>query len=294
MNKNYLLVSSVYNEERYIENTIKSVVNQTLRPVEWIVVSDASTDRTDEIVKHYSSQYPFITFLRFENKEVIRSKFGRVAKRKTAAINAGLKVKKRNDHEFIGNLDGDVTFKEDYYEKLIDKFASNSRLGLAGGFIYNIEGDRKWGNFTNPQGVGGAIQFFRRQCWEEIGGYYPGGHEDYFAGIGCRMCNWKTQAFPDLEVLHHKHPEALNISMLHVTFYLGQMDYICGEMFLYACARAIQILPEKPIIILSILRIMGYLSLAIKREPVQLPPQYKKFMRKLQIDKLKSIIFRRG
>src|SRR2546426_1031255 len=46
----YVLITPARNEEAHIERTIKSVVSQTLRPLKWVIVSDGSTDRTDEIV----------------------------------------------------------------------------------------------------------------------------------------------------------------------------------------------------------------------------------------------------
>ena len=56
----YGLATAAYNEEKIMEQTIQSIVAQTHRPQKWIIVSDGSTDRTDEIVRSYAAQYEFI------------------------------------------------------------------------------------------------------------------------------------------------------------------------------------------------------------------------------------------
>ena len=64
----YVLITPVRNEEKTIEITLRSVINQTLTPAEWVIVSDESTDRTDEIISRYSAKYEFIQFLRLTKR----------------------------------------------------------------------------------------------------------------------------------------------------------------------------------------------------------------------------------
>ena len=60
----YVIITPARNEEAYIEKTIRSVVSQTVRPAKWVVVSDASTDQTDELVKRYMPDNPWIELIR--------------------------------------------------------------------------------------------------------------------------------------------------------------------------------------------------------------------------------------
>ena len=46
----YVLVTAAYNEEAHIADTLRSVANQSALPRRWVIVSDGSTDTTDEIV----------------------------------------------------------------------------------------------------------------------------------------------------------------------------------------------------------------------------------------------------
>ena len=128
---NYVLIKAARNEEKYIENTIKTIIAQTVLPVKWIIVSDGSTDRTDEIVMRYVAQYNFITLVIKTaniNGQVDFSS-------KVQAIMMGYKMLARIDYSFVGILDGDVTFDSCYYEMVLNKFAQNSKLGIAGGII---------------------------------------------------------------------------------------------------------------------------------------------------------------
>ena len=47
----YVLITPARNEAEFIELTIKSVVGQTVQPIKWIIVSDGSTDGTDDLVR---------------------------------------------------------------------------------------------------------------------------------------------------------------------------------------------------------------------------------------------------
>ena len=60
----YVLITPARNEEAYIEKTIQSVISQTVLPEKWVIVSDGSTDRTDEIVKQYIVENTWIELLR--------------------------------------------------------------------------------------------------------------------------------------------------------------------------------------------------------------------------------------
>ncbi len=60
----YVLITPARNEAAYIEKTIHSVINQTILPLKWVIVSDGSTDGTDEIVKKYLAANPFMQLLK--------------------------------------------------------------------------------------------------------------------------------------------------------------------------------------------------------------------------------------
>ena len=52
----FSIVTPVFNGERYIEETIKSVISQSINDYEYIIVDNLSTDNTPNIIKKYSSK----------------------------------------------------------------------------------------------------------------------------------------------------------------------------------------------------------------------------------------------
>src|SRR6476620_1111425 len=66
----YVLITPARNEIAYLELTLKSVASQTVLPLRWVIVSDGSTDGTDELVTKYAKVYPWIELVRMpERKE---------------------------------------------------------------------------------------------------------------------------------------------------------------------------------------------------------------------------------
>jgi hypothetical protein len=105
------------------------------------------------------------------------------------AFNAAYARVKDLTFEVVGNIDADVSFGPDFFEYLLAKFEAMPKLGVAG--THYIEGDFHSfrDSYINPAHVNGQCQLFRRQCFEEIGGYVPikGGGIDWVAVTTARM-----------------------------------------------------------------------------------------------------------
>lgn len=288
--REYILITPAYNEEACLEKTIQSVIVQTFLPKKWVIVSDSSTDRTDEIASSYASKYDFIEFIRHEGESIPGSV---LSQRKVSAIRSGFKRLENITYNYYGNLDADITFEPDFYESLIAKFEKNSNLGLTGGFVYNVHNDKISGFFTNPNGVGGPIQFFRRKCYEDIGGYLPVAFEDSLAIVMARMHGWKVASSPEIRALHHKPAGIPGRNQFRAKFHVGMMEYITGDHFLYHFLRCMGSIMEKPILIGSFLRIFGYGCSVIKGNKVHgLPKGVLEYMRCEQLNRLRSIFLR--
>lgn len=110
------VVIPVYNCEKYIEETLGSVLTQTIKPFEIIVV-DSSTDKTSEILKKHLTKISYI----YQPKQGIG-----------AARNAGIKAASGN---YYAHLDADDLWMKDKLEKQRETFLQDPELDITGTFM---------------------------------------------------------------------------------------------------------------------------------------------------------------
>jgi cellulose synthase/poly-beta-1,6-N-acetylglucosamine synthase-like glycosyltransferase len=278
----YILITPARNEINFIGKTIESVIHQTLLPKKWLIVSDGSTDGTDDLVKKYMSEHKFISLIRMP--EHSDRHFGA----KVKCFQSGYQQVKNENYEIIGNLDADISFDREYFEFLIRKFAEDPKLGVAGTpFVEN--GKHYDYRFTNIEHVSGACQLFRRKCFEEIGGFMPikGGGEDWVAVTTARMLGWKTRTFTEKKCIHHRRMGGES-KFLIVGIKQGLRDYSLGYHPLWELFRVIYQMGKQPFIIRGLSMSIGYLwaSLMIRKRPIS--NKLMEFNRKEQIQRLKN------
>jgi len=280
----YILITAAHNEQDFIEKTIQSVLSQTIKPDRWIIVSDGSTDRTNHIVEQYKHKYKFIDLIALPpNKE-------RNFSSKVNALNKALKKFEGMEFDFIGNLDADITLDKSYYEYVFRTFEANPKLGIAGGIILDCVGDKEYPQNISLNSVAGAIQVFRKQCFESIGYYIPFkyGGEDAYMEIMARMMSWDVQTLTELKVLHHRPTGTGMGSLLKANFRSGKMFYTLGYLPIFLLVRCFYRIFDKPFLIGSILNILGYFSAFIKKEKCPAGETFIKFVRSEQKARLKS------
>lgn len=283
--RRYVLITAAKNEQAYISSTISAVLRQTIQPVRWIIVSDGSTDGTDEIVRRYAAENPFIQFLRRESS-ADKANFAS----KVYALRIGYEKLTGLDYDFLGHLDADISFGEGYYENVMDRFARNPRLGIAGGFVYEAQRGRFVNRKSNSnRSVAGGIQLFRRECYEVIGGFIPlkCGGEDWYAEIVARMNGWDVEAFPDCIAFHHKSGKTVR-GAIKEFLREGAMDYALGSHPAFEIIKCIYRLKEKPYLLSSMLRLARFTLAYLRREEKQIPSVVAEYLRKEQMARVTS------
>jgi biofilm PGA synthesis N-glycosyltransferase PgaC len=284
----YVLITPAKNEEKYIQKTLNSVVSQTKLPKKWVIVSDGSTDRTDEIVSDYCERHDFIRLFRAEGHN--RRNFGS----KVLAFRAGVESLRHLEYDYIGNLDADVSFDPHYFEALLKKFHENNKLGVGGGRVLEI----KRGVYKAPFGsksrnVPGAIQLFRRQCYEDIGGYTPlsFGGVDAVAEAMARMHGWNVESFSDLEVIHHRGIGfGVGYGVLRTRFRGGLRDYSIGYNPAFFLLKVLTRILEDPYIIGTLFRLSGYCWAAFRGYKKEVSPAFINSIRKEQVTRIKTAL----
>jgi len=284
----YVLVTPAKNEAAYIQKVIDSVVSQTVLPTKWIIVSDGSTDETDEIVGHASESYSFIQLLRLSERE--RRSFGS----KAFAFEQGFRKIERIPFWYIGNLDADVSFEPVYYARMILEMDRNPCLGVASGVIWDKARSNFKRTISSLNHAVGAVQFWRRECFEIIGGYKPVtvGGLDSLAELTARMQGWETKSFSDLPVYHHKPLDVVNgRNATRIAYRSGLTEYYIGTSPLFALAKAIRRCGERPLILGSLVRLFAYGRLWLAGVKRDASDELVNFLKKEQLGLLKQAIF---
>lgn len=281
----YVLITVAWNEADFIEETIKSVIGQTIRPQKWLIVNDGSTDQTEEIIKRYAGNNQWIELI----SEPPHSEHGFSSKAK-GFMKAYDRLRSINI-DIIGNLDADITFDIDYFEFLLDKFVQDPRLGVAG-TPFVEDGKHYDYRFTSIEHVSGACQLFRRECFEAIGGYQPikEGGIDWVAVTTARMMGWKTRTFTERVCFHHRKIGTVDRGIVASIFHYGKKNYYLGYHPLWQILRAMFQMAKKPFLIGGLALWLGYMwgILTIRERPVS--KDLVKFYRKEQMTRLKLII----
>lgn len=283
----YVLITPARNEASLIEFTIKSVVAQTVRPLKWIIVSDGSSDGTDEIVKRYAADYGWIELVRMPERQE-RHFAGKVL-----AFNGGYARVQGLGYQVIASLDADITLPEGHFEYLLGKLAEDPRLGLVGTpFKYGLNPIYDY-RFANIEHVSGACQVFRRECFEQIGGYKPikGGGIDYHAVISARMKGWKTRTFTDMVCVHHRVMGTAQQGVLASRFTYGVKDYAFGNHPVWEVSRTLYQLTRPPLVMGGAALLCGYVWAALKRKERVVTEEMAEFTRREQILRLKRFVF---
>jgi hypothetical protein len=282
----YVLVTPARNEEANIELTLKSVVQQTILPLKWVVVSDGSTDRTDEIVASYAARHPWIDHIRLPERAV-RDFAGKVG-----AFSAGYARAKDLTFDIVCSLDADITFPEDYFEYLLDQFAADPQLGLAGtpysehGLVYDYR-------YSSVEHVSGACQLFRRECYADIGGYVPvkGGGIDDIAVLSARMKGWRTRTFLDRVCVHHRPMGSANQrNRLAASFKLGQHGYRLGYHPLWQIFRSAYQLTKPPYVTGGVALFAGYFWAMLRRVQRPVSAEMVAFQQREQMRRLRGFV----
>lgn len=280
----YVLITPACNEEAFITKTLDSMAAQTHLPERWVIVDDGSTDRTAEIVQAYAARLPWIELVRHTKRK------DRTFASKVHAFNAGLERVQSLEFEVIGNLDADISFGPDYLQFLIEKFSTDQKLGVAGTpFVEGEDYDSARDSFEGENHVAGGCQLFRRQCFQDIGGYIPNpaGGIDWIAVTTARMKGWKTRSFPEKRFHHYRTLGTAEKSSWAASFSYGEKDYYLGGSPVWQLFRVVYRSTKRPLEGVALLS--GYCCAAARRMKRPVSRELMRFHRGEQLKKLRAI-----
>lgn len=279
----YVIITPVRDEERFIEETIASVIAQTTQPVEWVIVDDGSTDRTGEVIDRHAAQVPWIRAVHRPNRG-FRKAGGGVME----AFYDGYNALRCDNWDFIVKLDGDLTLPATYFEACFDHFDRDPRLGVGGGDIYHNRGGMQ-ALERNPRfHVRGATKIYRRACWEAIGGLWRAPGWDTIDEVKANMLGWKSYSFSELQIAHHRVTGTAE-GLLRDRMKHGVACYVSGYHPLFLLASCLRRLIQKPYVAGSVAMFYGFLKSYCIRMPRVSDTQLIKYLRTQQLRRLSGL-----
>ena len=289
--ESYCLLTACRNEAGFIGETIRSLIGQSLPPQIWIILDDGSTDGTAELVQQLSQGHDWIRLHRLEPRR--ERSFGAQYR----AIMRGYEMLRDLPFDFLGVLDADVSFESaDYFRALMREFSHNPRLGIAGGVICEKEN----GVFKERKGnvawsVAGAVQMFRREVFESIGGYIPleYGGSDSLAVLMAEMHGWEVRSLPGLRVLHYRLSSTAD-GRLRGAFRAGLMHAAFGYRPVFTILKYVRRLTFKPRVVGSLFSLAGYCWYRLKGGDPVIPQEALNYLRKMQLERVSRAIRFKG
>ena len=155
--KNLPLVTVImpcYNREKYVVEAIESILNQSYKNFEFIIIDDCSTDNTFEIVKEYAKKDNRIIALRNDKNYCY-----------VHSLNKGIEIAKG---KYIARMDDDDISLPERFEKQVEFLEKNEDIIVLGTFISIFSDDLKeyssWVEETYPEVLKILINFFNPIC----------------------------------------------------------------------------------------------------------------------------------
>lgn len=273
----YVLISPCRNEAAFMRQTLESVLAQTVRPLQWVIVDDGSTDDTAAILADYAAQHPWI-------KVVSRPDRGHraVGPGVIDAFYCGYEAIEVVDYDFLCKLDLDLRLPPRYFAILIERMNADPLLATCSGKAYVEEKGRMVAERHGDDTSLGMTKFYRRACFEAIGGFV---REVMWDGIDCHQCRmrgWIACSWdePELRFVHLRPMGSSQHSIYAGRMRHGYGQYFMGTGLVFLAASALSRLNQRPYVLGSLAVLWGWLKSAIQRKPRFNDPQFRHFLRR--------------
>ncbi len=284
------IISPCRDEEATLERTIACMKAQTLPPARWVVVDDGSKDRTPEILARAEREIPWLRVARRADRG-----FRKVGGGVIDAFYDGL-ASVDVDYDYVAKMDVDLEFSPRYLEHIMGHFDRDPSLAAASGKVFRPEGEGYVEEFMIDEMVAGQFKLYRRQCFEQIGGFV---REVMWDGIDfhkARMHGYRTASLPDeeLRIIHLRLMGSSDKSVYRGRLRWGKGQWFMGTALPYIVASGALRMKEKPYVVGGLAIIAGYLMAGARRERRFDEPGFREELRRWQYDRLLGVLRGRG
>jgi poly-beta-1,6-N-acetyl-D-glucosamine synthase len=252
----YVVITPVRNEADHLGSTIRSMVDQTCRPIRWIIVDDGSSDSTPRILDAAAKQHSWIHVVRRPDRGMRKSGAGVVE-----AFYDGYPAIAGFPWEFLVKLDADLSFDPEYFVGCFARFRKDLALGIGGGTVCIVENGKivVESKGDPPFHVRGATKIYRRECWEDIAPLLQAPGWDTIDEVKANMRGWRTCTFTDLRLIQLKATGKADGVWLN-WYKNGRGCYMSGYDPLFMMAKCLKRALQKPLVVPGLALGVGFCS----------------------------------
>lgn len=220
----YVAVSTVRNEEKYIEYALKSLFNQTIKPKLCVIIDDGSIDRTPDILK----EYPVIVIRKNDERYFL----GSYNMQRALMLGVNKINELYPDWKYLFKFDADTYLNEkDYIERLLELIEKNNKCGICSG---NIKNKKIWIGRASD-----GAKIYKRKCWDDIEGLSKIIHWDTHSMLKAYYKGWIVSCFRDIEYIELRTSERERLYEWYLTgitrYFLGfPLYHTMGVAFVYS------------------------------------------------------------
>jgi glycosyltransferase involved in cell wall biosynthesis len=283
----HVIVTPVRNEIELLPGLIDSIINQTEKPSQWVIVDDSSTDGSMELIESLMMENEWIKIVKMPEVSA-RRRGSKIAK----MINMGLK---EIDCEwtYFSKIDADIRLFDDYFSTIFCKFDDNKDLGIASGNCYvETDGKRKVESVENDH-TRGALKTYRRQCFADIGGIKEINGWDGLDNLEAQFHGWETQNFPEI-IVEHMRSTGASEGVLYRCFKMGEKSHILCYSWAYLIGKCLFEMSKSPYIFGGLCVFFGFISAKLRRLEKAGDSEFASHVKEIQRNKIKLRLLRKG
>lgn len=280
----YVVITPMRNEMRTIETTVGAVLNQTIKPLLWLILDDGSSDGSENVVANCAAEYEWIRHIKIDDRG-----YDFVGQGVADLLNFGLRQIKADfdqPYDFLVKLDADMDFPPHYFESLIQHMHDEPRLGLCSGHPYvTLENGKRLFEKHSSYFPSGTARLYRANYLNDIGEFVSSVGWDTVDILRMRMNGYLTKIYSDLPI-HHMRRMGTREGYIKGMIRDGRNNYLTGYSPLFFCLRAIYNARFYPFIVRTGCMLYGYFKTWLKGETRAVNEQEYKFHTKLQWTRL--------
>jgi glycosyltransferase involved in cell wall biosynthesis len=233
-----------YQQAHFLDQSLRSVLDQTYQNWECIIVNDGSSDETDSIALHWTAKDERFKYLEQENKGL------------SGARNAGIKI---CEGEYILPLDADDILDKDYLKTIVPEILKQPEAAVISCYTKFFHGNTNTivGELTPTSGTVKSLLYenqlvatslFRKTSWKQIGGYderMKNGFEDWEFWISIVKLNKNYIVIPKHLFFYRKAKKSMLVNTIknhfednkeyiikkHKELYIKDFDNFVSVMF---------------------------------------------------------------